>query len=109
MRKTLPPVVVELASLSSLQIEIKQQPSEFITNKWISLSLADLGDIFAPIAGWLFSPLCFIESIDHCFNLMPFPFLLASLSCLTLLLIIDTHTDTQTIQTHCKYTPTQAT
>lgn len=48
--------------------------------------------------------LCFIESIDHCFNLMPpFPFSpCLSVSCLTLLLIRDarththTHTDEQT-------------
>lgn len=84
-------VAVHVTCLVSLQVEIRQQPSEFIINKWILLSLADLGEIFAPIAGWLFSRLCFIESIDHCFNLMPFLFPLVSWSCLTLLLVIDAH------------------
>lgn len=37
--KTLPSVVVQLGSLLSLQVE-------FIMNKWILLSLADLGEIF---------------------------------------------------------------
>lgn len=42
--------------------------------------------------------LCFIESIDHCFNLMPpFPFSpCLSVSCLTLLLIRDARTQTHT-------------
>lgn len=65
--------------------------------KQILLSPADLREIvFAPIAGWLYSRLCFIESIDHSFSLVPSLFLLASLSCLTLLSIKHTHTDRST-------------
>lgn len=48
-----------MAPLLSLQVEIKQQPSEFIMIKWISLSLADPGEIFAPIAGLMFFSFAF--------------------------------------------------
>lgn len=72
------------------------------------------GKFLHPSRARLFSRLCFIESIDHSFSLVPSLFLLASLSCLTLLLIIEyihshTHTQKQTSKTHWKYTPTQAT
>lgn len=65
--------------------------------KQILLSPADLREIvFAPIAGWLYSRLCFIESIDHSFSLVPSLSLLAPLSCLTLLSNKHTHTDRST-------------
>lgn len=59
------------------------------------------GTLFSPIGVWLLSCLCFIESIDHRFSLVSSLFPLASVSCLTLLLIIDTCTDRLTDgQTH---------
>lgn len=75
--------------------------------KQILLSPADLREIvFAPIAGWLYSRLCFIESIDHCFSLVPSLFLLASLSCLTSLRDKHTQTDTDLRNTLEAYTYT---
>lgn len=52
------------------------------------------GTLFSPIGVWLLSCLCFIESIDHRFSRVSSLFPLASVTCLTLLLIIDTHTQT---------------
>lgn len=54
------------------------------------------GTLFSPIGVWLLSCLCFIESIDHCFSPVSSLFPLASVTCLTLLLIIDTHRLTDT-------------